>query len=336
MRRRQINLYALCLMILLSYVIVQYHIGKPAKAEAQTAQALHLAVVAPAQENEDGVAAGTAEALAAEYRVDVEFHTFSTVTEQKQMLRLLPDTGVDGVLLWPISGSDEDYEAELQPLWDANVPVVVVERDVGQDLRRSFVASGTSSALVVLEQEIKSLGSMDTLMVGNLSGSGSNQMAEFLRFSRTDSGMLDINTIADKKLRQLALTPPEGYYPVERISLEGKNAQSLNLKYGLINLFAAKDAPTLFFSFDNTLSEAAISAKKSVILEGQAKVRLVCYGTLTQCQDSLDSGVLEGLVTSRPEVSVSIGLRYLRDLCRGFWVPATMDSGIDFWTSSRM
>ena len=48
----------------------------------------------------------------------------------------------------------------------------------------------------------------------------------------------------------------------------------------------------------------------------------------------MESGILDGLVTSRPDVSITIGIRYLRDICRDFWVPETMDSGIDFLTAN--
>lgn len=297
---------------------------------------MHFVIIAPTQNSQESEARKTAEAFAAQYHVDVEFHAFSTVSEQKQMLRVLPDIQVDGVMLWPVSSDDLDYQDELSALNEAGIPVVVVERDVGQEFRQSFVASGTSSALLVLEQNLKSLGPEDTLMIGSLSSNGQNQTAELILFGRGQAGQVAPEEVIDKKLRQLVLTPPEGYLAVDRLCLEGREVQSLNLKYTLINLISAPDAPALFFSLDNTLTGTVISAKKSAALVSGGDLKLLCFGTLSQYQDNLGRGVLDGLMTSRPEVSVQVGLRYLRDLARGFWVPAAMDSGIDFWTSDQL
>ena len=35
-------------------------------------------------------------------------------------------------------------------------------------------------------------------------------------------------------------------------------------------------------------------------------------------------------------MAVTIGVRYLRDLCRDYWVPASMDSGITLRTTEEL
>lgn len=294
---------------------------------------MHFVLIVPAQESEESEVRNTATAMAEEYRLDIEFHAFSTVAEQKQLLRLLAETDVDGVLLWPISVNDTDYAEELLALQEAEIPVVVVDRDVDQELRNSFIGSGASSDLVVLNQSLKTLDRGDSFMVGNQSGSGSSQVVELLLFEQATERDVDPGTLRDKKLRQMILNPPEGYQAVDYIQMTGKSAQSLSLKYTLINLFSTDDAPGLFFSLDDTLSATAISAKKSVSVAWRTELQLLCYGDVARYEAELNSGDLNGLVTSRPAVSVSIGIRYLRDICRDFWVPETMDSGIAFWTS---
>lgn len=319
---------ALCVGALLIQVLQQSGAGR-----ARDPGEMHFVLVVPSQDSEESDVREAVELLADRYRLDIEFHAYSTVAEQKQMLRVLPETDVDGVLLWPISVSDEDYQEELMALQTAGIPVVVMERDIGQGMRNSFISSGTSSDLVVLNQSLKPLGHDHSIMVGNLSGNGSSQIVELLTFKRVPQREVEVERLIDKKLRQLVETPPDGYQAVGYIRLEGKSAQSLNLKYALINLFSEEDAPDLFFSLNNTLSATAISAKKSSVLSNKKMVRLLCYGEVSQYQENLDSGVLNGLVTPRPGISASIGLRYLRDICRDFWVPETMDSGIDFLTS---
>lgn len=334
MKARRFGFYALDIIIALCMGALLFQVlQQSGPGEKTAAGEMHFVLIVPSQDSESGRVRESAERLADEYRLDIEFHAFSTVVEQKQMLRVLPKTNVDGVLLWPISVSDEDYREELTALMNAGIPIVVIERDVAQGLRNSFVGSGTSSDLVVLNQILQPLREDDSIVVGNLSGSGSSKIVELLFFKKVSSRVVGEEFLIDQKLRQMAETPPEGYQTVDYLRLEGKSSQSLNLKYALINLFSEEDAPKLFFSLDNTLSATAISAKKSSILANRSSGQLLCYGEVSRYQESLDGGVLNGLVTSRPDVSVSIGLRYLRDICRDFWVPDFMDSGIDFLTA---
>ena len=295
---------------------------------------MHFSIIMPELESSPYNMPELVERMAQEYDLDLEFHPLSTVLEQKQMLRLLAKTEVEGVLLWPISSNDEDYAFELKQLCEAEIPIVIVDRDVAQGIRNSFIGSGISSDLLVLSQSIKELEYNETFVVGNQSGSGSNQVVELLFFSRTEPVSEEIQLPQDKKLRQLALNIPEGYFLEDYWRLEGENAKSLMLKYELASLFASADAPGLFFSLDDSLSTAAISAKQTAANAGNHLVRLLCYGEKSKHEDDLNNGCLNGLVTSRPEVSVYIGIRYLRDICRGFWVPETMDSGIDFQKST--
>lgn len=334
MKRWRFVFFALDIVIVLCIGALLFQaLQQSGSGEKEVAGEMHFVLIVPAQDSEEGNVRESVEQLADRYRLDIEFHAFSTVAEQKQMLRVLPQTEVDGVLLWPISVSDDDYWEELTALRNAGIPVVVMERDVAQKVRSSFVGSGTSSDLMVLNQSLKSLRDDDSIVVGNLSGSGNSQIVELLFFRKVLSSEVEEDLLIDKKLRQMVQTPPDGYQAVDYLRLEGKSAQSLNLKYALINLFSDEDAPKLFFSLDNTLSATAISAKKSDILTNRISSQLLCYGEISQYQDSLDNGILDGLVTSRPRVSASIGIRYLRDICRDFWIPETMDSGIDFLTS---
>lgn len=333
MKKRRLGLYALNIMMIIcvSMFLIQM-LQQSYAAGDVTPGEMHFALIAPAQEIEESDVSETVEQMAERFCLDIEVHAFSTVAEQKQLLRLLSETDIDGILLWPISANDADYEEELQTLRDAEIPVVVVDRDVAQGLRDSFIGSGISSDLVVLNQSLKTLEADASFVVGNRSGSGNGQVVELLFFEKTWEGAVAIEQLSDKKLRQMVQTPPEDYQAVNYLRLEGKSAQSLNLKYALVNLFCEGDAPELFFSLDNDLSATAVSAKKSGIYNETNSIHLLCYGRRSQYQESLDNGVINGLVTSKPDVSVSIGIRYLRDICRDFWVPETMDSGIDFLT----
>ena len=270
----------------------------------------------------------TLEELEVAYNLRLEVESFPTAAEQKRFLRLLSETEVDGVLLWPISVNQDDYAGEMEALQEAGVPLVVVDRDVRETLRDSFIGSGYKSDLLVLSQSLRSLPGGESFIVGNRSGGDGGQVVELLFFRRKD-GKADFEA-QDMKLRQLGENPPEGYRATEYLRLEGTNA--LQLRQRIRELFTGDQAPDLFFSLDPTLSAAAVSAKRQ--LGKDCGVRLLCYGD--QSLSDVEEGLVDGLVTSLPEVSVTIGVRYLRDICRGFWVPGSMDSGITLLTTEEL
>lgn len=329
-------LYVLYFAAVICIVGLISQIGGYAESNHRAAPAdMHFAILMPAQgEDESGVRAAI-RTLAEVYRLDVEIHEFATVADQKQMLRVLPDTEVDGVLFWPISVDDADYVAEMLELRAAEIPVVIVERDIARQTRSSFIGSGTTSDLMVLDQSLKKLNKKDLFVIANRFGSGNSQVVEWVLFQKTGWGWVgaDEELPHDQKLRQLVQNPPEGYLATEWTRLEGEDARSLQLKFELIKLFTEADM-NLFFSMDDTVSTAAISAKRSLSSDRREELQLLCYGETAKQYEDLENGVLNGLVTSRPDVSITIGIRYLRDICRGFWVPENMDSGIDFWESN--
>lgn len=288
---------------------------------------MHFALIVPEQGGQEWLRS-TVEELEAAYNLRLEVESFPSAAEQKRFLRLLPETEVDGVLLWPISVNQDDYAGEMEALQEVGVPLVVVDRDVRETLRDSFIGSGYKSDLLVLSQSLRSLPGGESFIVGNRSGGNGGQVVELLFFRRED-GEADFEA-QDMKLRQLGENPPEGYRAAEYLRLEGTNA--LQLRQRLRELFSGDRAPDLFFSLDPTLSAAAVSAKRQ--LGADCGVRLLCYGD--QSLSDVEEGLVDGLVTSLPEVSVTIGVRYLRDICRGFWVPGSMDSGITLLTTEEL
>lgn len=290
---------------------------------------MHFTLIVPEQSGQEWLRS-TVEELEASYGLRLELQPFPSAVEQKRFLRLLPETEVDGVLLWPISVNQDDYAREMQALQDAGVPLVVVDRDVRETLRDSFVGSGYKSDLLVLSQSLRSLPDGESFIVGNRSGGNEGQVVELLFFRReTGEDPLSFE-VQDMKLRQLGENPPEGYRAADYLRLEGTN--TLQLQRGLRELFSGEQAPALFFSLDPTLSAAAASAKRQ--MAGNCGVRLLCYGD--RSLSGLEGGLVDGLVTSLPEVSITIGIRYLRDICRGFWVPDSMDSGITLLTTEEL
>lgn len=288
---------------------------------------MHFALLIPEQGGQEWLRS-TVEELEVAYNLRLEVESFPTAAEQKRFLRLLSETEVDGVLLWPISVNQDDYAGEMEALQEAGVPLVVVDRDVRETLRDSFIGSGYKSDLLVLSQSLRSLPGGESFIVGNRSGGDGGQVVELLFFRRKD-GKADFEA-QDMKLRQLGENPPEGYRATEYLRLEGTNA--LQLRQRIRELFTGDQAPDLFFSLDPTLSAAAVSAKRQ--LGKDCGVRLLCYGD--QSLSDVEEGLVDGLVTSLPEVSVTIGVRYLRDICRGFWVPGSMDSGITLLTTEEL
>lgn len=223
MKRWGFGFFALELVIVLCIgALLLQTLQQSGSGEKEEAGEMHFVLIVPAQDSEKGNVRESVEQLADRYRLDIEFHAFSTVAEQKQMLRVLPETNVDGVLLWPISVSDDDYWEELTALRNVGIPVVVMERDVAQEVRSSFVGSGTSSDLMVLNQSLKLLRDDDSIVVGNLSGSGNSQIVELLFFRKVPSREVEEDLLIDKKLRQMAQTPPDVYQPVQRLTSQAE------------------------------------------------------------------------------------------------------------------
>lgn len=87
----------------------------------------------------------------------------------------------------------------------------------------------------------------------------------------------------------------------------------------------------MFFSLDNTLTTVSAAAKSNILSNNKLGIQLIGYGDLSEDQSYLDAHMINGVVTSKPDTSFYIGIRYLRDLYYGRWVPSTMDSGINFF-----
>lgn len=333
-RKEPYLLYAMMVLCLVGILLTT--MWQTTEHEEPISNGLHFVLIVPELDHGQEQLRATMDVLEKTYDLQLEFHAFPTTVEQRQLLRVLQKTDVDGVLLWPISANDEDYEDEMEDLQTAEIPIVVIERDVAQNLRSSFIGSGYSSDLLVLNQSLPALENGERFVVGNRFGSGERQVVELLFFKRGEKAVSLPADLQDIKLQQFAKEPPEGYYIVDYWRLEGAAARSLQLKQSLSELFSGPQAPGLFFSLDSTLSATAVSAKRSVGQSGDCAVRLLCYGEESQNRGNLEEGLLNGLVTLRPDVSVTIGIRYLRDICRKLWVPATMDSGITFLTAEDL
>lgn len=294
--------------------------------EPPPASGFHFVILVPEQNRQQ--VQETVDSLESAYGLRLELHSFPSAAEQERLLRVLPEAEVDGVLLWPVSANDADYTEEVRALLDAGIPLVVVDRDIQQFRRSSYIGSGYKSDLLVLTQSLQSLRRRERFAVGSRFGSDKGQVAELLFFQLDGTG--DLPTLPrDAKLQQLAQNPPEGYRPVDCRRVEGTNA--LQLKELLMDCFSGPQAPDLFFSLEPVLSSAAASAKR----DRACGVHLLCYGERSQILPYLESGVVDGLVTTLPEVSVTIGVRYLRDICRGFWVPSSIDSGTTLVTAKE-
>lgn len=293
---------------------------------------LHFVAIVPTLNDKDKTGfQETMDQLSSEFNVSIELHEFATAVDQQQMLRISPNIGIDGVLLWPISADDEDYKEGLTDCREAGVPLVIIDRDIASNLRNSFIGSGASSDLLVLEQGIRAMDNQDTFAVGNRFIYNENQVVELLIFKKGVRQTLNAAEVQDTKLRELAESPPDMYHVSAHFKFKGDDARILNLKYILINLFSSESPPGMFFSLDNTLTTVSAAAKSNILSNNKLGIQLIGYGDLSEDQSYLDAHMINGVVTSKPDTSFYIGIRYLRDLYYGRWVPSTMDSGINFF-----
>ena len=90
-----------------------------------------MALVVPEQGSGGEALLAALEELEEDYELRLELQDFPSAADQRRFLRLLPETDVDGVLLWPISVNQDDYAGEMHALREAGVPLVVVSKQLG-------------------------------------------------------------------------------------------------------------------------------------------------------------------------------------------------------------
>ena len=105
---------------------------------------------------------------------------------------------------------------------------------------------------------------------------------------------------------------------------------ALNLR--LIETLSRAEGAELFFSLNETLTETLAVALETDTLPKHALGAVIGYGREADLRQYVERGIISELLVSDVLYSSRIGLRYLNDILRGFYVPSTLDSGVKLVT----
>lgn len=318
-------------ILILTALLLQQRNKVVAEAGARHTGA-HILMLLPTLEEGREDFRRKADELSNQYNLRIEIMDLATVSAQKQMLSIVPDTDVDAVLLWALTNIDEDYREELIACRQAGIPVVLIDHDFNdRTLRNSFVGGGINSELMVINQMILWTVKNDaSILIGSYSYAGSSEIYELLRLEKGEAPGFDLTQLQSARLKSFAAAPPDGYSPRECLRISDQQGASLNLK--LQETLRQEEQTGLIFSLDSTLTSALAASVDSGTLDKAAVGCIVGYGDQDKLGPYIRSGVIDELIVSDTLYSAYIGVRYLYDILRGFYVPDTLDSGVKLIT----
>lgn len=334
--RFDVAIIGICLAAIIAFVLYFLHLrGAFEQKVVCEHDGPHILMLLPnLTEEEQSDYQSMAQDVADRFGLRVEIMSLSTVSSQKRMLSLVPMTDVDAVLFWAVSNIDSDYVQELNACKNAGIPVVLIDHDFeNKSLRNSFVGSGINSELMVINQ--LTLWSVDddaSLVIGSYSHTSSGELYELLFLSQRENSAFDSRQIRSERLKAFVENHPNGYYADRYVQVRADTSGTGALNVQLVSTLLQEEAPGLFFSLSEPLTNALAMAIDSGPLAENAPSIFVGYGREPTLAQYIDTGIIDELVVSDVLYSSKIGLRYLNDLVRGFYIPLTLDSGVELIT----
>lgn len=321
----------ICLLAIIGLTVLFFWQKEQARTHSSSHSGSHILMLLPGLEAQTEDFRAEAQKTADKYNLQIEVMSLPTVSDQRQMLSLVPQTDVDAVLLWAVSNMDEDYAAELQTCREAGVPVVMIDHDFrDKSLRSSFIGSGMNSELMVINQTLWLTEGNQPILIGAYSYASSDEIYELLIMEKGELSDFDAEQIWNERLRDFVETPPNDYCASGYIQVRTSEPGALNL--ALIRTMREIDATSLVFSLDESLTYALAVAVDTGELEKERLGMVIGYGSGNELEHYMEKGSIQELLVSDVLYSSSIGLRYLNDILRGFYVPPTLDSGVKLIT----
>lgn len=335
-RKNRISLVVIsvCLLVIMVLVVLFFYQRKHTDTrEISSHSGAHILMLLPSLEAHVEDFSAEAKEIADKYDLQIEIMSLSTVGAQRQMLSLVPLTDVDAVLLWAVSSIDEDYAAELQDCRDAGIPVVMIDHDFGdKSLRSSFIGSGMSSELMVINQTLWLTEGDQPILIGTYSHASSGDIYELLVMEKTENPDFHAEQIWGERLSAFVGEPPNEYHASRYIQVRAADPGTAALNLELIRTLHDIDATGLVFSLDETLTSALATAVEVGTLEKEHLGIVIGYGSGSEMEHYVEKDIVDELIVSDVLYSSKIGLRYLNDILRGFYVPPTLDSGVKLIT----
>jgi ABC-type sugar transport system substrate-binding protein len=320
-----------CLLTILGLSFFYLYLRSTFRGEApQTGDGAHILMLLPSLEDDESTDFhAMAKDIAEQYGLRVEIMTQATVDGQREMLSIVPMTDVDAVLLWAVSNLDEDYQQELADCRAAGIPVAIVEHDFeDKSLRDSFIGSGMNSELMVINQTLWDIRKGSPVIIGSYSHAGEGELYELLVMLQEENQNFDPSQIRNERLRMFVENHPNSYYANTYIQVRADAGGTAALNISLIRTLLRQEPAGLFFSLSEPLTAAMAMAADNGALAAHAPDILIGYGGEEELGAYIEPGIINELIVPDVLYSSMIGLRYLNDVLRDFYVPSTLDSGV--------
>lgn len=293
----------------------------------------HILMLLPSLEARTEDFCAETKEIADQYDLQIEIMSLPTVSAQRQMLSLVPLTDVDAVLLWAVSSIDEDYAAELRACRAAGIPIVMIDHDFGdKSLRNSFIGSGMNSELMVINQTLWLTEGEQPILIGTYSHASSGDIYELLIMEKAEEPDFHAEQIWGERLSAFVAEPPNDYHASRYIQVRSDDPGTAALNLELIRTLHDIGDTGLVFSLDETLTNALAAAVEGDALEKERLGIIIGYGSSSELEHYVEKDIVDELIVSDALYSSKIGLRYLNDILRGFYVPARLDSGVKLIT----
>lgn len=335
-RKSRVNgaIITACLFVIVSLVALFFYQRKQTDGQSDTLHSgSHILMLLPALENQLEDFRAEAKKVADQYDLQIETVSLPTVAAQRQMLSLVPVSDIDAVLLWAVSNMDEDYAAELQACQAANIPVVMIAHDFDdKSLRSSFIGSGMNSERMVINQTLWSVKEDVPILIGCYSHASSGNIYELLVMRKQENPDFNAAQIWNERLKSFVTDRPNDYFADQYIRVQSGSNETASLNMELIRTLQMQEPAGLLFSLDETLTSALTMGLENGALEKERLGTVIGYGGEDELAHYSNRGVIDELLISDVLYSSNIGLRYLHDILRGFWVPPTLDSGVKLVT----
>lgn len=265
-----------------------------------------------------------------EYGAFVEIYETSTENEQLEVMNIAIDSGVDGILLYPISKTG--YDPVLQQCENADIPVVVISQPVDSDRYDTYIGAGAPSERMAVLSCVTATNGTGRVMLLDCMNQDTKTSIEAVVLTPDQENTAPPLGELKTRVANLAENPFE-WYQVESVTVLNKERASLKLYFEIYKLLSVQN-PDAVFSYDEDItSVVAACLDSSAFL---SNIYTVGYGDVHELADQLRDQTLDGVVVQNDAYAASLAVRYLVALRKDSVMPSVVDAGIMLVTPDNL
>lgn len=325
-------LLLICAVYAVSLISSTYRFFRTSPEEALEGGKRRIVAVIPNTGNVDveGIRLGVEE-MGERYGAFVELYETATREEQLQVLQIAVDSGVDGVLLYPMEKTG--YEFALSACRRREIPVVVISQRLEDVAFDTYIGSAVNSERMAVLSCISATGGTGRVLIVDRLNSGGRLYMEAAVLEPSEITAPGDGPELKTRVSNLVGAPFEGYRVEDVTVMDEKRSSSYSL-HNEVRTLLETQRPDAVFSYDEDVTNVIAAC-----LTGEKDLRgiyAVGYGDVTECAEYLRGGTLDGLVQQNDAYSASLAVRYLVELRKGSIMPSGVDSGIALISANNL